>query len=61
MVVEVSQFPRPLTPTLLVETVNPQLVDGVAFEVLVSVCREVVIFAHGARLAIFDDPVSSFL
>ena len=40
VVVEVPQFPRPLTPTLLVETVNPQLVDGVAFEVLVCVYCE---------------------
>ena len=61
VVIEVPQFPRPLTSTLLVKTVNLELVDGVTFEVLVSVCCEVVIFAHRTRLAIFDDPVSSFL
>ncbi len=35
VVVQVPQFPRPLTPTLFVRTANIQFVDCVAFEELV--------------------------
>ncbi len=40
VLVQVPQFPRPLTPTLPVGTVNLQLVNTVAFKVFVSLSAE---------------------
>ena len=61
MVVQISQFPRPLTPTLLVGAANIQFVDGVTFEKLVFQCFKGSVVTHRTRLAISDDPLSSFL
>ncbi len=61
MVVQVSQFPRPLTPTLFVETVNLKLVDTIAFKKLVLVSSKIVFFAHWTRLSFSYESVGSLL
>ena len=61
VVVQVPQFPRPLTPTLLVGAVNLKLVDTIAFEELVLMSSKVVFFAHWTRLSFSYESVSSLL
>ncbi len=61
VVVQVPQFPRPLTPTLLVGAVNLKLVDTIAFEELVLMSSKVVFFAHWARFSFSTKPVGSLL
>ena len=61
MVVEAPQFFHPLTPilNLLVGTADFEGVDEFSFEELVWLCSEATFFAHGARLSLSDESVSS--
>ncbi len=60
VLVQVPQFPRPLTLTLLVGTVNLQLANFSCKE-FVDMSSQIVFFAHWARLLVSDESVSSLL